>query len=336
MRMPLAGWRRLLLLPWLLLAACATAHEARPLVVTIDGFGSTIVYRVEIRMPDSIGADNRPYLRLPGDCMYDGPTESVAQTNVAVVRCEQPLEGRPLAVNFPAFNPNITTLIRYTPAGGVVRVGVLPPEQPTWTIPVEPGVADVAWEYLRLGATHIWGGLDHLLFVAGLLLLARGRQQLVLAITGFTIGHSITLSLAALDIVRIPAAPTEAAIALSIVFLAREVVINDRCSLAHRYPLLIAATFGLLHGLGFASALRETGLPDEYIVQSLLCFNVGVELGQLAFVMGIVLLMTAARAVNAGFSHPARSRTCACVSAYAIGIPAAYWFLGRLPGIFGP
>ena len=128
-------------------------------------------------------------------------------------------------------------------------------------MPAEPSTGDVVRGYFVLGVQHILGGWDHLLFVTGLLLIARGWRALLLAVSGFTLAHSLTLSLAALGFVHVPIPPTEAAIALSILFLAREALQPPGRSLAQRFPLFVSALFGLLHGLGFAAALGEVGLP---------------------------------------------------------------------------
>ena len=149
---------------------------------------------------------------------------------------------------------------------------------------------DVARTYTLFGIEHILEGLDHLLFVACLVLIARTTRRILVTITGFTIAHSITLSLAALEVVRLPVPPIEAVIALSIVFLAREIAINRRDTLTWRYPIAVSGSFGLLHGFGFAAALGEIGLPQSEIPAALLAFNVGVEIGQVLFVCAIVLL----------------------------------------------
>ena len=150
---------------------------------------------------------------------------------------------------------------------------------------------DAAKRYISLGIEHILWGIDHLLFVLALLIIVRGPWMLVKTITAFTIAHSITLALATLDIITVPSRPVEAAIALSIVFLCVEIIHGHRgqVGLTYRYPWLVAFAFGLLHGLGFAGALSEIGLPQSEIPQALLFFNIGVEIGQLAFV-GVVVV----------------------------------------------
>jgi hypothetical protein len=192
--------------------------------------------------------------------------------------------------------------------------------------------ARVAGTYLRLGAEHILLGVDHLLFVLGLLLLVRGIAPLVMTVTAFTVAHSLTLGASVFGWVPLDRAPIEAAIALSIVMLAREIVVADRgvVHLTHRMPWMVAFIFGLLHGLGFAGALGDIGLPERAIPLALLFFNLGVEAGQLAFVL--VLLVLYRVAGSALGPKLARARP---VLGYALGALATLWFFQRLPPVWG-
>ena len=201
--------------------------------------------------------------------------------------------------------------------------------------PVEPGFviqrsqhqsAPVA-AYLQLGISHILFGIDHLLFVLGLILLVRGTRQLIKTITAFTIAHSITLALATLHLVNVQQSAAEASIALSIVFLALELVrhYQGRDGLTYHYPWVVAFVFGLLHGFGFAGALKEVGLPASSIPMALFLFNVGVEIGQLIFVFSVLGLMRFYR--NWGPALPARTRF---ITPYIIGSLAAFWLIQRL------
>jgi len=213
------------------------------------------------------------------------------------------------------------------PSGDATRTAVLPPDRLDWTVPSSSNGMTVAHDYFLLGVKHIWEGVDHLLFIAGLLMLAKKPRRIVVAVTGFTLAHSITLSLSALGVVRAPVPPIEAGIALSILFLAREVARPHTESLARRFPLLISSVFGLLHGFGFAAALSEAGLPQKEIVPALLFFNVGVEAGQLAFI-GVVLALVFVLTRIARFG-PALERF-EYWGGYALGLPAAFWFFQRL------
>jgi hypothetical protein len=194
--------------------------------------------------------------------------------------------------------------------------------------------ARVAIQYLRLGIEHIIGGYDHLLFVLGLLIIAGTGKRILLTVTGFTLAHSITLSLSALGVVTIPIVPVEATIALSIVFLAHEISQPKKDGLTWRYPMLVSFGFGLLHGLGFASALGEIGLVQNEILLSLLFFNLGVETGQLLFIAAIMLLVLGMQKMfhvhRTNNSGAFLARRAELFIAYVIGIPAAYWLIERV------
>jgi hydrogenase/urease accessory protein HupE len=203
----------------------------------------------------------------------------------------------------------------------------LAPASPEATIPSVPNVSDVATTYSWLGVEHILLGYDHLLFVFALILLSATARQLVTAITAFTAAHSITLAAAVLGVVQIPPEPVEAAIALSIVFVAAEIVhaMRGRASMAVRAPWLMAFVFGLLHGFGFAGALHETGLPAGHIPEALLFFNLGVEAGQLLFVAAVMALAAAVRRMPLP-----RFKWGALVPPYAIGSLGMFWVFQRV------
>ena len=176
---------------------------------------------------------------------------------------------------------------------------MLPPDELVWIAPEDPNWRTVARDYIVLGFSHIWEGPDHLMFVAGLILLARRPKRILLAVTGFTAAHSITLSLATLDLVHLPIPPVEAMIALSILFLAGELARKDSGSFSHRFPIALSFTFGLLHGFDFASALGEIGLPRGELAVGLVFFNLGVEFGQIAFIAAAGALVLAALRLHA-------------------------------------
>ena len=190
---------------------------------------------------------------------------------------------------------------------------------------------NLARRYLVLGGEHILFGVDHLLFVLGLLLLLQGFWKLLKTITAFTIAHSITLACAVLGIFPVPGAPIEVLIALSIVFLAREILMaqQGKMTLVHEKPWIIAFAFGLIHGFGFAGALGELGLSDADIPMALLFFNLGVEVGQVAFISA---LLTLHFVFTKYFKHlwPSLQRGLA----YGLGGIASYWFIERIPGLF--
>jgi hydrogenase/urease accessory protein HupE len=219
------------------------------------------------------------------------------------------------------------TLVRVQRADGTTHEGLVRPRAPTYTIPARDSVGRIAWTYLVLGIEHILFGIDHLLFVLALLLITSGTWRLVKTVTAFTVAHSITLSAAVLGFVNVPSAPVEAIIALSILFLAVELVHvhYGRESLAQRKPWLVSFAFGLLHGFGFAGALSAVGLPQSSIPVALLQFNVGVELGQLAFVAVVLLFCAGLNRIRLAWPTWMRLGP-----AYAIGSVAAFWTLQRV------
>lgn len=218
-------------------------------------------------------------------------------------------------------------LVRVELPGGHVSQRVVDAEAPLLEISPAPTAWQTAREYAALGLEHILGGIDHLLFVAGLLLLVRGPRMLVETITAFTLGHSVTLSAAALGLARVPERPVEVAIAGSIVWLATEIARErERPERSGwRRPRSLAGGFGLLHGFGFAGALAEVGLPSGDIPLALAGFNVGIELGQLAFVAVLIAVVAAGHRVRV--AAPVWGTTAA---AYAIGSLASYWMFERL------
>ena len=299
------------------------AHDARPVAVTIS---ETLpgIYQYSMLVPPTVERGNLPSLVWPLSCML------MQESNV--MRCEGDLAGQQFSLRYPQFNPSLATFYRLDRLKGGSATAMLAPTEESWTVPEAMTAGRVVREYSRLGVEHIIGGYDHLLFVLGLLVIARSARRILLTVTGFTLAHSITLSLSALGYVQVPIAPVEATIALSIVFLAHEIGRRQDDSLTYRYPLLVSFSFGLLHGLGFASALGEIGLVRDEVLLSLLFFNVGVELGQLLFIAVVVAL--AALAVRASrlsrYATLVTARHADLAAAYVIGIPAAYWLIERV------
>lgn len=218
-------------------------------------------------------------------------------------------------------------IVRVERRDGTTQLERLSPAQARFTLSASPGPGEVAWDYLVLGFEHILGGIDHLLFVLALLLLVRNLRRLIFTITAFTVAHSVTLIMATLGWVSLPGPPVEAVIALSIVFVAAEVIHEQqgRASITAQAPWIVAFAFGLLHGFGFAGALEEVGLPQTAIAIALVMFNVGVELGQLAFVAAIVAL-----SLLVGRYAQVSSARVSKIVAYVIGSVAAFWTIERV------
>lgn len=336
--------RNIVLAASCLVSAMAAAHDARPLSIAIaeqaDG-----VYRATVRIPPSIDTTNLPLIIWPSACEQRETAPLGENASISLIACPGGLEERTIRIEYPLYNPSITSLVRLQTVAGLTLSAVLPPDVAEWTVPEKPTFLNVAVNYLRLGFTHIWEGPDHLLFVAGLLLLARSMRRIVLAVTGFTAAHSITLSLAALGLVRPAIEPVEAMIALSILFLAAEIARGNSRSLSSRFPIVLSFVFGLLHGFGFAGALGEIGLPQTELAAGLAFFNIGVELGQLAFIAAAALILLLAGLLRK-LSMPKQQSTggqtavfavtsrTALIGAYCLGIPAAFWSLERTLAAF--
>jgi len=235
-------------------------------------------------------------------------------------------------IEFVGLQATITdVLVRVQTLDGTHSTTLVHPSQPWVEIRATLGPWAVAGAYLRLGIEHIWGGVDHLLFVLALLLLVRGWRRVVVTVTAFTVAHSITLAAATLGFVHVPQKPVEVTIALSIVFVASEIVHarQGRPGLTERVPWVIAFTFGLLHGFGFASALSEVGLPQNAIPIALLFFNVGVEAGQLLFIAAVFTVTTLARQVASRIRIPQPTWAWR-LAPYGIGGVAAFWMVQRI------
>jgi hypothetical protein len=242
--------------------------------------------------------------------------------------CSGGIAGRAVSIAYPLANPNLATIIRYHPKErGDPQTVLLNPQETTFRL-AEPGEDRGSFvDFLILGVEHIWIGFDHLLFVAGLIFVARTPRRVLTTITGFTLAHSVTLALSAFEVVRLPISAIEAVIALSIVFLAVEIVKGPRDTLTWRKPIVVASAFGLLHGFGFAAVLREIGLPSDGFVAALLAFNIGIEIGQVAFAVvvmsGFAMLRMAGRTIHPPFSGLK-------LAGYAVGTLASFWMFERI------
>ena len=316
------------------------AHDARPNTVRIVETAEH-VYSVAWKVPASLPVDALPYPTLPADCAPgQAPTwrsTGGAYLGQQTVRCANGLAGRAVGIAYPGTNPSLRTIYTVSLDSGAEHLRILGPDEDEWVIPATPEPFSVALEYTWHGVVHIWIGVDHLLFVACLMFIARTPRRLLLTITGFTVAHSITLALSALDLVRVPTPPVEATIALSVVFLAWEIVRGNPDSLTQRLPVVVSVAFGLLHGFGFATVLREVGLPSTELPIALLFFNVGVEIGQILFVLALfagyaLLRVLARRPANADRDH---MRSLAVPASYVIGTVASFWMIERVVGFWG-
>jgi hypothetical protein len=327
---------------FLLIALFASAANAHRLSPAFFGLTETAPneYAAQWKVSISGGLADTLSPEMPEGCVVTGDVRLYVLDDLqtprdirlqhAVVRCEQPLAGGVFTVA-GLERTDTDVLLRIDYADGRSFTHRLVPERPSVVIPERPGTFDVIVTYTLLGVEHILSGVDHLLFVLALLLLVAGWKRLVATITAFTVAHSVTLAAATLGIVRVSPAAVEATIALSILFLATELARRDasgyrgeHSGLAARFPWIVAFSFGLLHGFGFAGALQEIGLPEQAIPLALLFFNVGVEIGQLLFIGCIFVVAYLLKRI--GQDLPGRTPRWA---AYVIGSVSAFWVFER-------
>lgn len=266
---------------------------------------------------------------LPPACTVKaGPTrlQGAAMVATGTVSCPGPIDGQPVGLR--GIESSFTdALLRVQPLGRPLQTARLTRDSPTMTVSAQPDRWQVARTYTLIGVEHILAGFDHLLFVIALVLLLQRGWPVVKAATAFTAAHSITLIGSTMGLVGLPQAPVEALIALSIIVLAVEIAKrrDGAPGLTERVPWMVAFLFGLLHGFGFAGALREIGLPESDLAVALLTFNLGVELGQL-IVIGLTLaLLALLRRLGEAICRPALT-----TATYLIGITASYWFIERV------
>ena len=316
------------------LPASAWAHKLAPSLLelreTPDG-QLAVRWKTPLQRPSGVEID--PV--LPAHCeATSAPVAETEATGVNLrwqVRCAEPgLVGSELSVTGLAESAT-NALVSVQLADGRSFRSVLHAREPVFVVPERQEPMEVLRDYAWLGVEHILSGFDHLLFVLGLVLLVEGRRLLLYTVTAFTVGHSVTLSLAALGYVNFPSGLVEVVIAFTIALLAAELArpVPDERTWMRRFPWGVAFLFGLLHGLGFAGALAEIGLPQEEIPLALFSFNVGIELGQLAFVAVVLLLRMGLRPVVV--RAPAWLRQ---VPAYGMGGLAAYWCIERSAQLF--
>jgi hydrogenase/urease accessory protein HupE len=321
------------------LAPSAAAHPMAPALLELreleDGHA-----QVRWKAARLLPRGTRLAPRLPADCpVTDQRIQEDNQSSSLIwtIDCaDTPLVGQALSVDGLETAP-IDVLVRVSLRDGRTYSRILDSATPGLTIPARQSKWRVAQDYAALGLKHILTGPDHLLFVLGLLLLVASTRSLVRVITAFTLGHSVTLSIVALGYADVPTLAIEFLIALSVLLLAVELARDDSRLEAgkpsgwmRRWPWLMAASFGLLHGMGFAGALADVGLPGEEIPLALFSFNIGIEAGQLSFVLGISLLRRILQA-----QLDALPPWLGALPAYGIGILAAYWCYERAAEMLG-
>ena len=265
---------------------------------------------------------------FPADCEITSASPWIQEgTGVLMqmeITCAEGLVGKTLSVSGLADNQS-SALLRLNLAEDIFHQAVFTATEPQFVVPAEGTAGNITQDYIQLGAEHIWEGPDHLLFVMGLLLLVGWNRRLILTVTAFTLGHSVTLAMVTLGVFDYPVTLVEFMIALSIYVLAVELARADGGGALWRQPWWLAAGFGLLHGMGFAGALAETGLPQSNVPLALLAFNIGIELGQLAFIALLVLLF----AVGAKLGGGHRITVLRPLPIFALGGLSAMWCIER-------
>ncbi len=285
--------RRLLLALLLVLPTLqAEAHRFAPSLLRLFEVGDN-EYQVIWKTPAQRVSEIPLQPHFPAGCRgasdEPGSLEGTGVVSSWRLACDGSLIGESVSVSGLAEN-SASVLLSLETRDGLFYQSLLSADQPAFTVPAEPTAWEVMREYTWLGAEHIWGGIDHLLFVFGLLLLVGWGKRLVWTVTAFTAGHSVTLSLVTLGFFEYPVALVEFMIALSIFLLALDLARRDGRGWFRRHPWWLAGGFGLLHGMGFAGALAEVGLPQSELPLALLFFNIGIELGQLAFIAVVAAL----------------------------------------------
>lgn len=276
------------------ITSASIADEIRPGYLELNE-QSPGTFSVLWKVPQSKNQDPVIEANFPTGCSNKSEITSQVINNAILKRwymhCTENIHGQRISIIDPS-NSNTDVLLRLRWLDGEASTAMLRASDPFYSIPEKSSNTDIATTYLWLGTEHILLGIDHLLFVFALLLIVNSTPRLITTITAFTIAHSITLGAATLGFVYVPQQPVEAVIALSILFLAVEIIHGQqgRPGYAARWPWLVAFIFGLLHGFGFAGALSEIGLPQQAIPLALVFFNVGVELGQLLFVLIVIVL----------------------------------------------
>ena len=313
----------------LLLAGPASAHEVRPAYLELrQTSGDT--YDVLWKVPALGDRRLAVQVEFPADVEPLGEPRGMFSGGAYVerwsVRCPGGLAGRELRIAGLAAT-QIEVIGRVQHANGATQTVRVLPGAPAFVVEAEPHALDVVRTYTVFGVEHILGGIDHLLFVFALILITHGGWRLVKTVTAFTLSHSLTLTAATLGWVHIPPPPVEAVIALSIVFVAAEILRQRRGveGLTARAPWIVAFSFGLMHGLGFAGGLSAAGLPTVHIPTALLFFSLGVETGHFLFIGAVLSLIAAVRRIRVPIP-----RWVELVPPYAIGSLAMFWVIQRV------
>lgn len=312
------------------LTGISAADEIRPCYLQLKE-NSPDVFSVIWKVPAKGGKKLALDVALPANCKDQTRTNAQLVNNAYIQRwivaCKEGLVEKEISISgLQTTSTNVLLHMEFI--DGRSESAHLTPTHHTYQVPASSSALRIATTYTWLGVEHILLGIDHLLFVFALLLIVQEWRRLVATITAFTIAHSITLAAATLGFVHVPQQPVEAVIALSILFLAMELVHGKQGmpGAAARWPWMIAFIFGLLHGFGFASALAEVGLPQQSIPLALVFFNVGVELGQLVFIAAVLSFGWILHRLN----QPKLLDWAETTAVYFIGGLSSFWLIERV------
>jgi len=330
----------LALLVSLLWSGLSSAHEGRPVYIKLTQT-APLEYKLQWKTPPVMASGQEPMVHLQASgCERSAGDLRRRLTGTHQYLCQDTAPALAVELQYPKDNPALSTLVVFERLHGEQSQHFSGPEALRITLPTTVAITDVAWQYISAGAEHILIGYDHLLFVLCLLVIAGSTRRLLLTITGFTLAHSLTLALASFQILRLPIPFVEILIALSIVILAAEIIKNKRHTLAWRYPVATATAFGLLHGLGFASVLGELGLPQQMKLTALVFFNIGIEAGQVIFILACLLLKVLLVMLRKAplLQLPQRvqqhSTALPTLGIYLVGVTSAYWLAERSFGLY--
>jgi hypothetical protein len=319
-----------------LVATAAAAHEVRPAYLEIDQLAPK-TYKVVWKQPTmgEVAIHLEPH--LSSGWLDTQPADQyvaagfLIRTWTIAAPTRDAVEGQTISIE--GLQNTITDVfVRLRLSGGRSLDTILRPEQPSFCISVANGSTMAVWSFLVLGVQHILTGPDHLLFLLGLLLIVRDRWTLLKTVSAFTLAHSLTLAAATFGLISLSTNLLNALIALSILFVAPEALraIRGETSLTIRYPWVVAFAFGLLHGMGFASGLTSLGLEKGALLSALVLFNIGVEIGQLAFILVVLALLRSFRLMEIRWPRPVQ-----LAPTYAIGVFGASWTFKYAAMLFG-
>lgn len=311
-----------------------SAHEGRPIYVEINETEAG-AFAVRWKIPPVLLQNEIPTVNLIGDGCAEASSVSTASfVGRRLYRCIEGTRPSTISLRYVGANPVLSTLVLFNEFNGDSHSFLAPPSDRSIELPTQPDFMTVAKTYGIGGFTHILEGFDHLLFVFCLILLVGKIGRIFWAVTGFTVGHSITLGLTALSGVSLSPSFVEPLIAFSIVLLAAEKRAARHDALAVKYPVLIASCFGLLHGFGFGGALAEIGLPYNFKLQALAFFNLGVEAGQILFIIVVLLLAKAGQLAISAIKEAPSYDIPIKLAVNSAGLVAGYWTVERVVSVW--